>query len=97
VSRIPKYLQRNVKRQGQKAEKRVKRTLNSGALWFDKGDLKTSKYLIEVKHTNKKGFRITDKLLRKLIDEAYSVHKEPLLIIYIGNYKVISRIERNEI
>ena len=97
MNQIPKYLQQNVKRQGQKAEKRAKHTLNSGALWFDKGDLKTSKYLIEVKHTNKRSFRLTDKLLGKLIDEAYSVRKEPLLIIYIGNYKVIAKVERNGI
>ena len=97
MSQIPKYLQQNVKRQGQKAEKKAKRTLNSGALWFDKGDLKTNKYLIEVKHTNKKSFRITDKLLSKLINEAYSIHKEPLLIIYINKYKVTAKIEKNGI
>jgi len=92
--KTPKYLQQNVKRDGQKAEKKVRQTFNSGSLWFDKGDLQSDKYLIEVKYTSKKGFRITTKLLNKLIDEAYSVHKEPLLIIFVGDYKIIARIEK---
>ena len=95
MSQIPKYLQQNVKRQGQRAEKKARQTINSGSLWFDKGDLQTNKYLIEVKHTSKKGFRITTSLLEKLVDEAHSIHKDPLLVIYIGKFKVIAKIEKN--
>lgn len=93
--KIPKYLQRNVKKQGQRAEKKVRKTLNSGALWFDKGDYQADKYLIEIKQTNKKSYRITVDLLKKLIDEAYTIKKEPLLIILFKKFKVIARIEKN--
>ena len=71
------------KKKGQKFEEKVKKTLNSGSLWFDKGDLKTKDHVIECKFTEKKGFRVTLKLLQKLWAEALEANKIPALIIGI--------------
>ncbi len=71
------------KKKGNKFEKKVQRTINSGALWFDKGDLRTKDYVIEAKYTEKKGFRITTKLLKKLWEDALEANKLPLLTIGI--------------
>lgn len=69
------------KEKGQKFEKKVAKTINSGQLWFSKGDLKTEDYVIECKFTEKKGFRITTQLLQKLWNEALDANKLPKLII----------------
>ena len=71
------------KKLGQKFEERVQKTINSGALWFDKGDLKTADYVIETKYTEKKGYRITTKLLKKLWKDSLEANKLPLLTIGI--------------
>ena len=75
------------KNKGREFEKRVQKTLNSGSLWFDKGDLKTKNHVIECKYTEKKGFRITIRLLRKLWDEALEANKLPALTIGIKDGK----------
>ena len=75
--------QQKSKVKGQKFESLVQKTINSGQLWFDKGDLKVGDYLIECKKTDQKGFRITTKLLRKLWDEALTANKLPALVIGI--------------
>jgi len=79
---MPKKNKSN-KRKGQEFENKVQKTLNSGSLWFDKGDLKTDDYIIECKFTEKKGFRITTKLLQKLWEEALNACKLPFLTIGI--------------
>jgi len=71
------------KEKGSKFEKKIERTINSGALWFDKGDLKSDEYLIDCKYTEKKGFRITHKMLEKIWNEALESNKLPRLIIGI--------------
>lgn len=76
------------KNKGRKFEDKVKNTLNSGALWFDKGDLKTADHVIECKFTEKKGYRITLKLLEKLWDESLSANKLPALIIGIKDNNI---------
>ena len=71
------------KKIGNKFEEKVQKCINSGALWFDKGDLKTEDFLIECKVTEKKGYRITTKVLEKLWNEALDRNKLPALIIGI--------------
>ncbi len=71
------------KEKGQKFEDRCRKTINSGAYEFDKGDLKTEDYVIECKYTDKKGFRISTKILEKLWNEALDAGKLPLLIVGI--------------
>lgn len=68
---------------GQIFEDKVKKTINSGACWFDKGDLKDSDYIIDTKITDKKSYRITSKTVRKLWDDALDANKLPKLIIGI--------------
>ena len=48
-----------MKNKGNWFEDKVKKCLNSGSLWFDKGDLKTEDFLIDAKYTDKKSFRTT--------------------------------------
>ena len=84
MQNLPKKKQKS-KIKGSKFEDLVKKTINSGSLWFDKGDLKTDNYLIECKTTDKKGFRITHKLLKKIWDEALNANKLPAMIVGITN------------
>jgi hypothetical protein len=70
------------KNKGRKFENECQKTINSGA-FFDKGDLKTEDYVIECKFTEKKGFRISTKILEKIWGEALDANKLPLLIIGI--------------
>jgi len=78
----PKNQQKN-KIKGQKFESLVQKTINSGQLWFSKGDLSTDEHLIECKMTDQKGYRITTKTLKKLWDEALTANKLPALVIGI--------------
>ena len=80
--KLPTYLTKDNKRKkGRQGEKKVKETINSGAFWIDKGDLKYDKYLIEVKKTDKKGYRLLQSKLEKIFNEAYTIGKEPLFVI----------------
>lgn len=78
-----KQQKKSNKKKGQEFENLVKKTLNSGGFWFDKGDLKTEDYVIEAKFTDKKGFRISTKILKKLWGEALDSAKLPLLTVGI--------------
>jgi len=71
------------KKIGNKFEEKVQKCINSGALWFDKGDLKVGDYLVECKYTEKKGYRITTKVLKKLWEEALDRNKLPALVVGI--------------
>jgi len=73
----------NNKRKGNEYEERVRKCIASGALWFDKGDIKTDTHLIDCKYTEQKGFRITSKILQKIWNEALDSNKLPALIIGI--------------
>jgi len=73
----------NNKRKGTEYENKVFKCLSSGSLWFDKGDIKTDTHLIDCKYTEKKGFRITSKILQKIWNEALDSNKLPALIIGI--------------
>lgn len=59
----------------------AKKTLNSGALDFDKGDMKTDMFLIESKATEKQSFSLKLSYLVKIAKEAYSVQKVPALTV----------------
>ena len=71
------------KNKGNKFERIAQRNINSGAMWFNKGDLSTDDYCIECKYTEKKGFRITLDTIKKIWNEAFDCNKEPLLKIGI--------------
>jgi hypothetical protein len=89
------------KRKGQDFEKQCQKTINSGALSFDKGDLKTDQHVIECKFTTKKGYRITTKTLEKIWDDALDASKLPLMIIGIEGeeyrWRLVVQIEKEKI
>ena len=76
-------MKKNSKKKGMGFENKVVKTINSGSMWFDKTDLKTSDYCIEVKFTEKKGYRITLQSLEKLWEQSLNANKLPKLIVGI--------------
>jgi hypothetical protein len=86
-----------MKNKGRKFEEQCQKTINSGA-FFQKGDLKTENYCIECKFTEKKGFRISTKILEKIWGEALDSNKLPLLIVGIkdGTTQWNLKIELNK-
>ena len=79
------------KDKGSEFENRCKNTINSGAL-LQKGDLVTSEHCIEIKFTEKKGFRVSTKIVEKIWGEALDSGKLPLLIIGIKDNDVIYKL-----
>jgi len=75
------------RKKGNKFEDKVQKAINSGAIWFSKGDLRDEDRYIECKYTDKKGFRISTKLLEKVWNEALSSQQEPFLVIGIRKDK----------
>lgn len=78
---MPKKKKNKIK--GEKFEKNVQKSINSGSLWFSPLDLDYKDYCVEVKYTDLKGFRITKKLLEKIWGQALDMQKLPLLVIGI--------------
>lgn len=79
---------KTVKRRSQKQEKSVakkfggKVTAASGALWGMKGDVRSEKFLIECKTTEKKYYTLTAKVWEKIALEALKDHmRTPLMLI----------------
>ena len=77
-----------------KQEKRLARKLNgrlqpgSGSGKYNKGDVKTAKWLCECKRTDKASYTLTEKVILKIENEAIMEGKEPLLEIEIGDRRV---------
>ena len=86
------------KRKGSKFEKKVKKTIDSGRMWFNPGDLtlgtKYNNYCIEVKETDKKGFRVSKKLLDKIWEEALDNAKLPLIVLRVQDYRLTIQITK---
>ena len=79
---------KTVKRRSQKQEKSVAKKFNarltaaSGALWGMKGDVRSDKYLIECKTTEKDYYTLTAKVWEKIQEEAIQDHmRTPLMVI----------------
>lgn len=72
-----------MKNKGRKFEEKVQKTINSGATVWDKGDLKSAEFVVEVKYTDKKSYSIKQEVLQKLWDAAFEANKLPRLIIGI--------------
>ena len=79
---------KTVKRRSQKQEKSVAKKFNarltaaSGALWGMKGDVRSDKYLIECKTTEKDYYTLTAKVWEKIQEEAIQDHmRTPLMMI----------------
>lgn len=81
-----------VKKKSQKQEKDIankikgKVVVASGALWGAKGDVRTSKYLIEAKTTGKSYYSLTADVWEKIEGEAVSDNlRVPLMMIDLNN------------
>lgn len=63
----------------------------SGALETMKGDIKTARFLVEAKTTEKRQYTLKLDTLLKLQKEAFGCRKDPVLALQIGgkNYMVI--------
>ena len=86
MSRLPKYLQKqSPQKKGRKQEKKARKHINSGAVWFDKYDLSTKEFLIDVKRTEKESIKLSLQKLRELYDESVNQGKTGAMLIYIGD------------
>ncbi len=83
-----------MRNKGKKFEEKIQKCINSGSLWFDKGDLKTEDYLIDCKYTDKNSYRITTATLQKIWEEALERNKFPKLVIGIQNWILTVEITR---
>lgn len=79
---------KTVKRRSQKQEKSVAKKFNarltaaSGALWGQKGDVRSDRFLIECKTTEKDYYTLTAKVWEKIQEEAIQDHmRTPLMVI----------------
>lgn len=79
---------RTVKKRSQKQENSVAKTFGgrvtaaSGALWGMKGDVRSDKFLIECKTTEKDYYTLTSKTWEKIQEEAIKDHmRTPLMMI----------------
>ncbi len=82
------------RKKGRKGEQVAKDSINSGALWFAKGDIKYDNCLVEVKTTEKKSFGVTKRLLEKVSREAYAIKKEPLIVIVFPEFIVECHVKQ---
>lgn len=95
---LPRYLDpESPQKQGRKQEKKATQNINSGAVWFDPGDLKvkesTENYLVDVKKVVlQKSFAINLSDIEKLHKQAKL--KTPVLLIYMGDYVIKGIIQR---
>lgn len=77
------HRQRENNRKGRKFEDRACKTIGSGNTWFSPLDLDYGKYCVELKFTDKKGFRVSRDLVENVWEKALTMNKEPFLIIGI--------------
>ena len=73
-----------------------RRTPRSGGLWGFKGDIKSDKFLIESKQTEKKSYSVTQKLLQKLWNEAILEQRIGVLSVELGDGKEFVCLEKND-
>lgn len=96
---LPKYMQKSDSPQvkGRKQEKIARNTINSGATWFDKGDIEVKdsndQYRVDTKKvTLQKGYTISLKAVDKFYKE--SCPQTPVLMIYLGGYIIKAIIQK---
>ncbi|MFA5733025.1 MAG: hypothetical protein WC934_13635 [Acidithiobacillus sp.] len=59
-----------------------KRVAFSGGKWFDKEDIRSEKYLAQVKATEQYAIKVDSRDIRKLEDNALKYRKKPIFIIH---------------
>jgi hypothetical protein len=99
MGKIPSYMSDlKVRRKSQIQEKRIagemggKVQKGSGALEFNKGDIRTKELLIEAKRTDKDSMSVKKEWLEKISMEAIAYNKIPALSIEFNNIaKLVER------
>ena len=66
-----------------------KRVKGSGNRWYAPGDIKSDKFLIEAKQTEKKSYSLTKKRLNKIYDEALFSFRIPMFSIQIQDLDLV--------
>lgn len=61
----------------------------SGNKWWNPGDVRSEKFLIESKQTEKKSYSLTKSKLNKIYEEALFTYKTPLMSIRIQDMDII--------
>jgi len=88
----PKYLnEKTPQKRGREQEEKARRHINSGAVWFDKGDLDYKKMNIDTKNANKQ-FTLKLSNIKKHYKD--SIPKEPVFLIYFKDYVIKAFIQR---
>jgi len=93
---IPKYLREETpQKKGLRREKKACQTINSGRVWFDKGDLAVKEsdeeYCVDVKDAEKQ-FVFVLKKIDKFYKEASP--RTPVILTYLGPFIIKSIITR---
>lgn len=94
-----------MKTPGQKAsqahEKRLEKVIGgsriaaSGAFWSRKGDVRSERFLVEHKFTEKKSFSLKQETLKKIEREAVMVGRIPLLGVSLGGTDYVVMLEQD--
>ena len=88
------YLKKETpQKRGRLQEEKARKHINSGAVWFDKGDLDYKDFNIDVKLTDKKQYTFKIKDIEKHYKD--SIPKTPVFLVYLGNYVLKTFIQRN--
>lgn len=66
-----------------------KRVKGSGNRWYAPGDIKSDKFLIEAKQTEKKSYSLTKKRINKIYDEALFSFRIPMFSIQIQDLDLV--------
>jgi len=61
----------------------------SGAFWTRKGDVRSDKYLVEHKYTEKKSISVSRAVLDKIRTEAIMDQRIPVLALHVGGRNYI--------
>lgn len=98
MGELPKYLRKkSTKNKANKKEKKVLKTLQSGALDY-KGDFQKDRdTIIEFKcpTKKKKSFRITEEILDKAVIDTINMGREnTILLIELEKYYIIGKVVR---
>lgn len=67
----------------------LRRTLGSGNLWFDKGDMEAENFLLELKATAKESFSLKREVIRKIQREANITSKHWGMLLQINGLEVL--------
>ena len=84
--------EKSASKKGRDQEDVARKHINSGAVYFDKGDLDFKDLNIDVKNTDKKQYIFKIKDIKKHYLD--SIPKTPVFLVYIGDYVLKTYVQR---